>query len=84
MNLDSNYLSLSQIFRTKILSQGTNSSPDLNQNLLGRYRKSVPSNYYIMIFFLINKYVFFVAIYQELIKVRLMRPLETLHNNLCA
>lgn len=24
-----------------------------------------------------------IAIYQELIKVRYMRPLETLHNNLC-
>lgn len=31
-----------------------------------------------------NPYLFYKkAIYQELIKVRYMRPLETLHNNLC-
>lgn len=60
------YHSLSQIFKTKNLTGGTNSSPDLNnQNVLVRCKKSLST------------------IYQELIKVRYMRPLETLHNNLC-
>lgn len=59
------YSSLNQIFKTKFLNTGTNSSPDLHQNLQLRSKKSVPT------------------IYQELIKVRYMRPLETLHNNLC-
>jgi hypothetical protein len=57
---------LHQVFKNKIFNNGTNSSPDLNQNPLSRIaRKSFPT------------------IYKELIKVRYMRPLETLHNNLC-
>ncbi len=39
----SNYLSLAQVFRNRTTSFGTNSSPDLNQNLVGKTRKSVPS-----------------------------------------
>ncbi len=37
------YLSLSHIFKNKI-NQSTNSSPDLNQNLIGRNKKSSSSN----------------------------------------
>jgi hypothetical protein len=37
------YLSLSHVFKNKI-NQSTNSSPDLNQNLMGRNKKSSSSN----------------------------------------
>jgi hypothetical protein len=62
------YLPLSHVFKAKSHLHGqttNNSSPDLNQNLNLRNKKTLPT------------------IYQELIKVRCMRPLETLHNNLC-
>lgn len=38
-----NYLSLGQVFKNKILNQGTNSSPDLNQNKIGKPKRSFPS-----------------------------------------
>lgn len=45
-----NYMSIGQVFKNKILNTGTNSSPDLNQNVIGKSRRSFPS-----IFFLVKK-----------------------------
>lgn len=38
----SNYLSIAQVFRNRTASFGRNSFPDLNQNLVGKARKSYP------------------------------------------
>lgn len=66
-----NYLSIGQVFRNRSFNANptsTNSSPDLNQQLAMGSRHHKKS---------------FSVIYHDLMKVRYIRPLETLHNNLC-
>lgn len=87
-NNNNAYSSLNQVFKTRFKVQTTNSSPDLNRHSLNRSKQSKYINLFLINYLkLILYFLFFLnmfqVIYQDLIKVRYIQPLETLHNNLC-